>query len=718
MFSLMKSNIIRIKRPFTVCVMTLLFSYLLLMLGADIALTVIHIAVSALFLYFTLRKTVFSKILLLITLFITSASVSFSVTEAVREKENNLSGYGKEVHGTVTDIKFKEDGSIQSAVLSDCFIDNTKVYSKITLYPGNNTSFSYGDRLCFTASEIKETSGDGIYRFHGLSDRSFLSCYNKSDEYSVTEAESNLYISILKLRSYSSEKLRSALSTDSFSVAQALFTGSKDAVSPSLTYAFRICGISHIFAVSGMHLSLWTGLFFLIFKRKAKNSFLPNILAALFVVFYIVFTGFSPSVLRAGIMLITVFCGRIIKRASDPLNSLGLSGTILLILNPYLAGNVSFLLSFTATGAIALWSEFILPEKSVTVGKLRRIRIKLKQLFYDIIISAAVILTTLPIVSLFFGYFSLMAPVASLIITPLAQAVMIVSAFLVILPEGNFIFSVFQFFTNSICEHMIKTVTALSEADFLLIPAEFSLLLPCFLITIILCGIFIIFYKDRSKTLISILSGTLIFCLLTAVNLYIHKDESEIVIFGRENATLIAVTSNLSDSAIIGSGGSYSLVSELSGYLQRRTIAKADLLFIPRNTDTENRNTEYIGRYLSPENTVSLYNTSSSVSSALWNNNSVTGFTDESFSAICLYIDDIKIVICTLPSSVFGENREEFMSGDILICRSNIPATLDTSAFSDIIVITDRERIYPFPFISSKDSDIKITVKGDSYAIH
>ncbi len=712
----MSAFMLRFKRPFVISSLSLIFSYLLLMLDADIILHTAIVTFSALFLLFAAGKTAIAKVLLIIVFSFTAATLCFQLSETVREKENSLTGYGKEISGTVTDIVYNENGSIHSVMLSDCIADNTEIYSKITLYPGEKAQFSLGDRLRFTATELYTAENDGIFRFHSLSDRCHLACYNKSDEYIVTERENSHYISILKLRSYADTRLKSALSGDSLAVARTLFTGSRDAVSPEISSAFRICGISHIFAVSGMHLSLWTGLFFIILKRKAKVSFIPNILSVLFVIFYIAFTGFSPSVLRAGIMLITVFSGRLIKRASDPLNSLGLSGTVLMLFNPYLTGNISFLLSFTATGAIALWSEYILPEKKACKGKLRFIKRKLRRPFYDIIISAAVILTTLPLVSLFFGYISLISPFASLVITPLAQGVMILSAFLVILPQGTLLYETFQFLTDALCSNITYTATKLSQADFLLIPAEFALLLPCFIITSGICSVFIIFLKDKRKALISVIAGTLIFSLLSAANTYIHTDETEIVVFGKENATLIAVTNN-SSSAVIGSGGSFSLVSELSDHLQKKAIVKTDLLFIPRDTETENKNTEYLKNYFFPRNTVLCYNQASPVSTDLWNNNRITGFTDESFSAASLYIDGVKIVICTLPSSVFGEKHKEFMSGDILISRSNVPETLDTSAFSDVIIITDTKRNYPFPFITSENGDIKITVKGDSYAI-
>lgn len=707
---------LRIKRPFVLSSLSLIFSYAVMMLDTDIVLHTAIVIFSALFLISAAGKTAIAKVLLIIVLSFTSAALCFQFSEAVREKENLLTGYGKEISGTVTDIVFDENGCIHSVMLSDCTADNTEIYSKITLYPGDNAQFSLGDSLCFTATELYTAENDGIFAFHSLSDRCHLSCYNKSDEYIVTERENNLYISILKIRNYAYIRLKSALNGDSFAVALALLTGSKDAVSPELSSAFGICGISHIFAVSGMHLSLWTGFFFIIFKRKAKVSFIPNILSSLFVIFYIVFTGFSPSVLRAGIMLLTVFSGRLIKRASDPLNSLGLSGTVLMLFNPYLAGNVSFLLSFTATGAIALWSEYILPEKKENGGKLRLVKRKLKKPFYDVIISSAVILTTLPIASLFFGYFSLISPFASLIITPLAQGVMLLSAFLVLLPQETNLYGIFQFLTDTLCSEITDTVLKFSRADFLLVPAELSLLLPCFVITSAFCAFFIIFLKDRRKALTSIIAGTLIFSLLTMANIYIHKDETEIVVFGKENATLIAVTDN-SYSAVIGSGGSFSLISELTRHLQKKAIVRADLLFIPRSTETENQNTEYLKNHLFPGNTVLCSPKNSPASTELWDNNRITGFTDESFSAAALYIDGVKIIICTLPSSEFGENREEFISGDILICRSNIPESLDTSAFSDVIIITDIKRDYPFPCITTENSNIKITVKGDSYAI-
>lgn len=709
---------LRIKRPFIISFFGCFLSCLLMMTGLSEGLWLIFAVLTVLFTVFTLRKAALGKVLLVFLSFAVISLGTFTLYDTLREKENGLTGYGKEISGTVTSITTDKNGFISGAVISDCTVENTKIYSDIKVYTDNKADFSYGDTLSFTADELFTSEGEGIFRYHSLSDRCHLACTYKTKNSTVTKSDKNLYIRILEFRGFASGKLRTALSKNSLGLTEALLTGSRDNISPEMSLNFRICGISHIFAVSGMHLSLWTGIFFIILKKRTKLSALPNILAMAFVLFYMVFTGFSPSVLRAGIMLITVFLGRLIKRQADTLNSLGLAGTVLLCLNPYLAGNISFLLSFIATGAIAFWNEYILPEKKELHGAFRKIRYRMLRPYYNTVISVAVILTTLPAVSLFFGYISLLSPVASLIITPMAEAVMILSSLLVLLPSGNGIYSALVFINEAACSRLTETFTKLSEADFMLLPSDFTLLLPIFLTVTVLCAVFLLIFRERKKALISILSGFLAFLVLTGISLYRTADETEIVIFGTENATLISVSDNFSDSAVIGSGGSFSLVSELSQHLGRKAIVKTDLLFIPRNKDTENKNTAYLEKSLLPLKTVCAEDAGAPVRISLWDGCSIYAETTDDFSALSLYIDETKIVICTLPSSEFTDRHIEFMQGDILICRSDIPQSLDTDAFNDVIIITDDLKERLSSFFSTENGNITIKIKGDSYAVY
>ncbi len=709
---------IKIKRPFVISFIGMMLSAILLMTGNDILLLAAIPPLSALLLFFAFRKAAVCRALLILLFCSLFTSVVFTAYDTLREKENALSGYGKEISGTVTDISSDAKGSITSAVLSRCTVNNTKILSKITIYTDKKADFSYGDRLQIKADELFTSEGEGIFRYHTLSDNCHLAAAVKADSITVTPATKSLYNSILRFRGYSSEKLRVSLGSDVFSVSEALFTGSRDNVSPELSSAFRICGISHIFAVSGMHLSLWTGMFFIIMKRRARLSFIPNVLATVFVIFYTAFTGFSPSVMRAGIMLTAVFTGRIIRRQADTLNSLGIAGTALLSVNPYLAGNVSFLLSFIATGAIAFWDEYILPEKKNFHGRFAKIRYRLIKPYYDVITSVAVMLTTLPAVSLFFGYASLLSPLASLIITPLAEACMILSSLIVILPSGNILHSAVCTVTEAVCGSLIGTVTGLSRADFMLIPVKPSVLLPVFTAAAALCVLFLVFYKEKKKAFICILAGAVLFTGLVTADIYTRKDETEIKIFGKENATLISVSDEKGSCAVIGSGGSFSLVNELIREMNGKGITRADLLFIPRDKATENKNTGYLQKTLLPALTVKAYEYTAPVSVSLNDGCRIYSYTAKDFCAVSLFIKDTEIVICPLPSSDFTNAPKEFLSGDVLICRSNIPQALDTGAFSDVIIATDLKKPHLSSFTDTVDRSITIKVKGDSYAVY
>jgi predicted membrane metal-binding protein len=64
--------------------------------------------------------------------------------------------------------------------------------------------------------------------------------------------------------------------------------------------------------------------------------------------------GFSPSVSRAGFMVLMLYGGKLVNAQADSLNSLGLSVLILSVLNPFAPGHIGLQLSFFATLGIVL----------------------------------------------------------------------------------------------------------------------------------------------------------------------------------------------------------------------------------------------------------------------------------------------------------------------------------------------------------------------------
>lgn len=116
---------------------------------------------------------------------------------------------------------------------------------------------------------------------------------------------------------------------------------------------FRRVGLSHILAISGFHFGLLAFFFHLFLRFLLPSKFEAWVLIGI-LTFYFLLIGDSPSVQRAWILAMIWLGGKIIKRESCVLNSLGIAILVSLLLNPLTALSLSFQLSFLATGALLL----------------------------------------------------------------------------------------------------------------------------------------------------------------------------------------------------------------------------------------------------------------------------------------------------------------------------------------------------------------------------
>ena len=91
-------------------------------------------------------------------------------------------------------------------------------------------------------------------------------------------------------------------------------------------------------------LAILTSIFMFFIRKFYKVRQLPIILCVLFVFLYMAVTGYSPSVVRSGMMMLICCLGLSLSREPYSLNSLGLAAIILTIANPYAVGDVGLIL--------------------------------------------------------------------------------------------------------------------------------------------------------------------------------------------------------------------------------------------------------------------------------------------------------------------------------------------------------------------------------------
>ena len=121
-----------------------------------------------------------------------------------------------------------------------------------------------------------------------------------------------------------------------------------------LSFELGRFGLQHLMAISGLHFSIFSGLFgfclFLCFPRKVGSIVLIILMTG-----YFLFLGDSPSVTRSWLAIVIALGAVAIGRRSVALNSLGMGLLLIVLLEPLSINEIGFQFSFGVTASILLW---------------------------------------------------------------------------------------------------------------------------------------------------------------------------------------------------------------------------------------------------------------------------------------------------------------------------------------------------------------------------
>ncbi|MDP2938708.1 MAG: ComEC/Rec2 family competence protein, partial [Candidatus Omnitrophota bacterium] len=146
---------------------------------------------------------------------------------------------------------------------------------------------------------------------------------------------------------------------------RAILLGDRSELPKKLNESFRNSGTMHILAISGLNVALLAGAFLFLFKLLRLRREIYYILTMLSLIFLMVLTGSSASVVRATIMCVVFLTGRLLGRPIDAYNSLGAAAFIILAINPKDVFDIGFQLSFTA-----VWSMvYFIPKFTQFIKK-------------------------------------------------------------------------------------------------------------------------------------------------------------------------------------------------------------------------------------------------------------------------------------------------------------------------------------------------------------
>jgi len=347
--------------------------------------------------------------------------------------------------------------------------------------------------------------------------------------------------------------------TDESGLLKAYIIGDKSGIEENVSTLFSVTGLSHVLAVSGMHLAVFiaalTAFFRMIRLPKRRQMYL-TIFA---IIFFVLFTGASVSTIRAGLFCLIALFAELVFKRSDSLTTLAEVAAILLCTNPLIAFNASFLLSFSATLGIILFSERICAVFAHLYQKLkpatRRKKI-LKSLCDLIAVGISAQIFTIPVLIYLFGEFSIVTILATILITPLLAPALI----------GGLLFCALGIISQTIAYPfagfvyccawlMIKVAQLFAAIPFAKIP--FGSITPFLLLVYIASlsiGYFLFIRRNKAGYLISLYSVMMlcIVFLVHAISVYPTAKVSFINV-GQGDCTLIQLPGNC--DILIDAGG-------------------------------------------------------------------------------------------------------------------------------------------------------------------
>lgn len=641
--------------------------------------------------YLLVVTTAFTSAALLLT-----AANTWEYDPSLRLPEKNIT-----VTGTVADYPRRTEDS-QSVVLKRCVIDGEETKLSVRVYFSDGSAPLPEDTVSLTATTLSLPSGlHSRFFYHTLSNGVWLNAYARNGLQIQTKEKRSVLFAIQKLRKQVKDRFPDYMNDDLAAVSAAILTGDQSDIPPEIRDDFRKSGISHLFAVSGMHLSVWSGVIFYLLRRRSRIRVLPNLLVLCFILFYTAFTGFSPSVIRAGIMLSLMCIANMIRRHADPLNSLGAAVAGMLLFNPWLAGNVSFLLSVSATFAIVGLFPLLWNKEPPSDGAVKSMLFSKKE---AVLLTVTVMFSTIPFAAYFFGYVAVLSPVTGLVCTPLAEMMMIFSAVGSLLPGGFFLTGWSYTIAAALTNAIVKITAFTGSLEFAIFPLRESYITVCFIVSAALLLLLHFRLKASRRAILHTLLALWAGALLTGIILTgTTADDYTLYLPDAGNATLITVVSGTgSRSLVLGCGGDYAAFSDAKDFLQAKTAFSPDVVAIPRNGKPENRNLRHLLREMPPTNLIvsteteptpqmpdQLYRTDR-LDTDIFEELRLSYETTPEFCAGVMAINGQKIVFCLYPASDFSNADERYLTGDVLLCRGAIPPTLDAGRFTSVIVMTDK----------------------------
>lgn len=310
-------------------------------------------------------------------------------------------------------------------------------------------------------------------------------------------------------------KIHKEISFDKSGYIEALIFGDKAYLEKDEIINYKNLGTSHLLAISGLHLGVLISLIYFILLRLRFSVEIIEKIVFLVIPFYMLISGFSPSVLRAGGMIMLYIIFR--KKDMTKLEALLTTFILMLFINPLFIFDIGFELSFLITFCLLMSDDFLSGSKNIFTSGFK--------------ISLVSSLASLLILVMNFYTFSYISIISNIFLVPIFSLVIFP---LVLISYVSFLFSITLF------NVIFKPILNISFSFFDKIQDLFLNSSPMLIgrhnnyvgVIIFIFILCILIYLNKNKFLLATLGVLLLFFTLLGFS-YIGEDKIEEVKIGK-----------------------------------------------------------------------------------------------------------------------------------------------------------------------------------------
>ena len=385
-----------------------------------------------------------------------AAGFFFTYQKDIKNHPNHLLNSNKEIKayiGTVISYDEPKPNSIANRINVKKVFDGNmweEMKGEVLIYHRSGQGLSSGDLVLVSGSPQKIQAPNNPFEFDY---RKFMQNQQVSHQHFIGEkfekignlTENPIEAFFINIRS----EILSGMDTlihdrQANQIAKAILLGQKKDMDRDISDAYVTAGAMHILAVSGLHVGIVYGFFFLFIKPyrlKVKKRVIYLSIIILLIWGYALLTGMSPSVMRAATMFSLMAMAQMKSRNPSIFNAIALSAVVLLLYDPFLIYAVGFQLSYLALIGILVIQPLLVRLWSPT----NRI---VDYIWQITTVSFAAQLTTFPISAYYFHVFPTYFAIANLVAIPGAFLMMALGVPLMLLIKVPYISSVLAWLTE------------------------------------------------------------------------------------------------------------------------------------------------------------------------------------------------------------------------------------------------------------------------------